>query len=119
MNIKEMRITHVQYTTGRSDIVWDQWAQPGNNQIMKKWVGQTIFFVDKSIPKIKDNVCLCSENIPVMPKGKWLLDTGCGYDLVSQKMVGSGPVRRLDDEEVIAFTTASGKITIDVVAPTY
>ena len=67
-----------------------------------------ISFVDKAIPKFKDNVCVCSESIPVMPKGRWLLDTGCGYDLVSQKMVGNGPVRPVDGDETIAFATANG-----------
>ena len=70
---------------------------------MKKWVGQTIFFVDKSVPKIQDKVCLCTQDVPTMPKGKRLLDTGCGHDLISQKMVGSGPVRRLENDEIIAF----------------
>jgi hypothetical protein len=119
LKIKEMRITHVQYLTGKSDIVCDQWAQPSDNQVMKKWVGQTIFFVDKSIPKIKDSVCMSSENVPAMPEGKRLLDTGCGHDLISRKMVGNGPVRQLDDDEVIAFATANGKIATDVVAPMF
>ena len=115
LKIKETRITHVQFVTGRSDVVIDQWSQPGNNQVMKKWVGQTIFFVDKSIPKIKDNVCLCAQDVPSMPKGKWLLDTGSGHDLISQKMVGSGPIRRLDNDEIIAFATANGRITTEIV----
>ena len=54
-----------------------------------------------------------------MPKGKWLLDTGCGHDLISQKMVGDGPVRRLDEEEIISFTTANGRITTEIVAPMF
>jgi hypothetical protein len=38
LRIKEMRITHVQYVTGKSEIVCDQWAQPYKNQIMiSKW----------------------------------------------------------------------------------
>ena len=57
LKIKEMRITHVQYLTGRSDIVCNQWAQPSDNKIMKKWVGQTIFFVDMSIPNMTTFAC--------------------------------------------------------------
>jgi len=34
--IKEMRITHVQYVNGKGDVVCDQWAHHDNNQIMKK-----------------------------------------------------------------------------------
>jgi hypothetical protein len=37
LKIKETRITHVQFVTGRSDVVIDQWSQPGNNQVMKRW----------------------------------------------------------------------------------
>jgi hypothetical protein len=54
-----------------------------------------------------------------MPKGKWLLDTGCGHDLVSQKMVGNGPMRKLDSDEVISFATANGRITTEIVAPMF
>jgi hypothetical protein len=110
LRIKETRITHVQYMTGRGEVITDQWSHPGENKIMQKWVGQTIFFVDQSIPKIQDSVCLCTQDVPSMPKGKWLLDTGCGHDLISQRMVGDGPVRSLDEEEIMSFTTANGCI---------
>jgi hypothetical protein len=54
-----------------------------------------------------------------MPKGKWLLDAGCGHDLISQKMAGNGPVRRLENDETIAFATANGRITTEIVAPMF
>ena len=34
-------------------------------------------------------------------------------------MVGSGPVRRLDNDEIIAFATAKGRITTETVAPMF
>ena len=74
---------------------------------------------DTAIPKLKDNVCVCSEPIPAMPKGKWLLDTGCGYDLVPQKLVCNGPVRPIDGDETIMFATANGKIKTYAVAPMF
>ena len=86
---------------------------------MKKWVGQTIFFIDTSIPKFKDNVCVCSEPIPAMPRGKLILDTGCGYDLIPQRLVGDGPIHPIDGDETVMFATANGKIGTDAVAPMF
>ena len=42
LKIKDTRITHVQYMTGRGEVIIDQWSHPGDNQIMKKWVGQNL-----------------------------------------------------------------------------
>jgi hypothetical protein len=72
-----------------------------------------------SICAKQDNVCSCTQDVPLMPKGEWLLDTGCGHDLISQKMVGNGPVRRLDNDEIISFATANGRITTEIVAPMF
>jgi hypothetical protein len=119
LRIKETRITHVQYMTGKGEVITDKWSHPGENKIMQKWVGQTIFFVEQSVPKIQDSVCLCTQDVPSMPKGKWLLDTGCGHDLISKKMVGDGPVRNLDEEEIISFVTANGCIKTETVAPMF
>ena len=45
--------------------------------------------------------------------------TGCGYDLVPQRLVGNGPIRQIDGDEAIMFATANGKIKTDIVAPMF
>jgi hypothetical protein len=40
LKIKDTRITHVQYMTGRGEVITDQWSHPGENKVMKK-VGGT------------------------------------------------------------------------------
>ena len=77
------------------------------------WSGRRTI-VDKTLvdqPKADSGQkCATSQCFPSMPPGKWLMDTGCAYDLISQKLVGEGPTRPISKSEVITFATANGKV---------
>jgi hypothetical protein len=44
---------------------------------------------------------------------KWLMDTGCAYDLISSNLAKDGPVRSAE----LVSSTANGKIKADTIAP--
>ena len=65
---------------------------------MPAWPGQTIFFVENAPEGHQERLCVLAEPIPVMPKGKWLMDTGCAYDLISNQFAKDGPIRPAEDK---------------------
>ena len=54
-----------------------------------------------------------------MPDGVWLMDTGCGHDLIGEKDIEGYPVETLIEEDAPTFSTANGRITGTMVSPMY
>ena len=54
-----------------------------------------------------------------MPDGVWLMDTGCGHDLIDEKYIAGYPVETLIAEHAPTFSTANGRITATMVSPMY
>ena len=90
------RVTYIKYLDGTTELINDHWTGlDAERALTKSWTGQTIFFVDR--PNVNSNhKCATVQCLPSMPHGKWLMDTGCAYDLISQKLVGDGPTRHLE-----------------------
>ncbi len=59
------------------------------------------------------------EHEPDLPAALWLMDTGCGHDLVNDKMADSYPVKTLKKSSRIMFSTANGRIESRNVVPFY
>jgi len=56
------------------------------------------------------------EELPPLPAGLWLADTGCAYDLISQS--GSGSLQKRSAQP-LTFNTAGGQTTAYEVAPAF
>ena len=50
------------------------------------------------------------DQIPPMPNGRWLMDTGCGHDLTNDRLEEGLNVRTLTKEGRLVFATANGRI---------
>ena len=46
-------------------------------------------------------------------KGLWLMDTGCGHDLVPKRATRGCHIEMLDDDHSAHFQTANGDVTTD------
>ena len=84
---------------------------------MAEWTGQTIPFVEPLPKKTKDQPCMTADPVPLVPKGKWSMDTGCAYDLFSHHVAKDGQMRQVDKEESITCSTANGKNRANDVVP--
>ena len=54
-----------------------------------------------------------------MPIGTWVMDTGCGHDLVGEKAINGYPVEYMNAGEAPTFSIANGKATATMVSPMY
>jgi hypothetical protein len=52
-----------------------------------------------------------------MPNGRWLMDTGCGHDLINDRLAEGLHVRTLKREARLVFATANGRIESRNVVP--
>ncbi len=59
------------------------------------------------------------EYVPNLPPALWLMDTGCGHDLINDKMADDFPVKTLKKSSRIMFSTANGRIESRNVVPLY
>ncbi len=59
------------------------------------------------------------EYLPELPAALWLMDTGCGHDLVNDKMAEDYPVKTLKKSSRIMFSTANGRVESRNVVPFY
>ncbi len=59
------------------------------------------------------------EHVPPLPTALWLMDTGCGHDLINDRMTGDFTVRTLKKSSRIMFSTANGRIESHNVVPLY
>ncbi len=57
------------------------------------------------------------DQTPPMPNGRWLMDTGCGHDLINDRMAQGLNVRTLTKEGRLVFATANGRIESRNVVP--
>ncbi len=56
---------------------------------------------------------------PDLPPALWLMDTGCGHDLVNDKMAEDHRVKTLRKSSRVVFSTANGRVESRNVVPFY
>ena len=68
--------------------------------------------------KEKSYPCVPAENTsPDLAKGLWLMDTGCGQDLINESMLEGYTTSNLDHP--VTFLTANGKVKVHKTVPMY
>ncbi len=50
------------------------------------------------------------EHYPDLPHGLWLMDTGCGHDLINDELADGLRVQTLKKQSRLVFSTANGRI---------
>ncbi len=60
---------------------------------------------------------MTDESVADLPEGLWLMDTGCGHDLINDEMADGLPVKTLKKQSRLVFSTANGRIESRSVVP--